>query len=82
MEYKEQYTFSDLMEIVEILRGENGCEWDKAQTHESLLRYLIEESYEYIEATRKKDEKSGSSFFGDDSYRRCGCRYWLLEINR
>ena len=35
-----------------------------------------------FEVQGKKDEKSGSSFFGDDSYRRCGCRYWLLEINR
>lgn len=65
MEYKEQYTFSDLMDIVSILRGENGCEWDKAQTHDSLLRYLIEESYEYIEATRKKDAAMQADELGD-----------------
>ena len=34
MEYKDNYSFSDLLEIVAKLRGENGCEWDKAQTHE------------------------------------------------
>lgn len=65
MEYKKQYTFSDLMDIVSILRGENGCEWDKAQTHDSLLRYLIEESYEYIEATRKKDAAMQADELGD-----------------
>ena len=65
MEYKENYSFSDLMEIVATLRGENGCEWDKAQTHDSLLRYLIEESYEYIEATRKKDPAMQADELGD-----------------
>ncbi len=65
MEYKNQYTFNDLMDIVAELRGENGCEWDKAQTHNSLLRYLIEESYEYIEATRKKDPAMQADELGD-----------------
>ncbi len=65
MEYKENYSFSDLMEIVAMLRGENGCEWDKAQTHDSLLRYLVEESYEYIEATRKKDPDMQADELGD-----------------
>jgi len=65
MDYKDQYTFEDLMDIVATLRGENGCEWDKAQTHDSLLRYLIEESYEYIEATRKKDPAMQADELGD-----------------
>lgn len=65
MDYKEQYTFEDLMDIVATLRGENGCEWDKAQTHESLLRYLVEESYEYIEATRKNDKNMQADELGD-----------------
>lgn len=62
---KENYTFDELLEIVSILRSENGCKWDRAQTHESLLRYLIEESYEYIEATRKKDAKMQADELGD-----------------
>lgn len=37
-------------EVVAKLRGENGCPWDKAQTHESLRRYLLEETYETLEA--------------------------------
>lgn len=35
---------------VRALRGEQGCPWDKAQTHESLRRYLLEETYEVLEA--------------------------------
>ncbi len=38
------------VETVRALRGENGCPWDRAQTHESLRRYLLEESYETLEA--------------------------------
>ena len=33
---KEQYTIDDLFEILTILRGENGCPWDRVQTHESI----------------------------------------------
>ncbi len=62
---KEKYSFEDLLWVVDKLRGENGCEWDRAQTHESLLKYLVEESYEYIEATEKKDVKAQAEELGD-----------------
>jgi len=39
-----------LLEIMSKLRGEEGCPWDKEQNHQSLKRYLLEESYEVIEA--------------------------------
>ena len=65
IELKKNYTFDELVEIVAVLRSENGCKWDRAQTHDSLLRYLIEESYEYIEATRKKDPKMQADELGD-----------------
>ena len=42
--------FLRLIEIMRALRSENGCEWDRAQTHESLRQYLIEEAYEAVEA--------------------------------
>lgn len=42
--------FERLMEIMRRLRGPGGCPWDAEQTHESLKRYLLEESYEVIEA--------------------------------
>ncbi|WP_075979832.1 bifunctional methyltransferase/pyrophosphohydrolase YabN [Bacillus massilinigeriensis] len=47
--------FSKLREIIATLRGPNGCPWDKKQTHESLKKYLIEESYEFIEAIMEED---------------------------
>lgn len=62
---KDKYDFNDLLEVVAELRGENGCEWDKAQTHESLLKYLIEESYEYIEATKQKNPEKQADELGD-----------------
>ena len=47
--------FSKLREIIAVLRGPNGCPWDKEQTHESLKKYLIEETYEVIEAIDSDD---------------------------
>ena len=44
-----------LVEIVKKLRSPNGCDWDKKQTHESLVPYLLEEAYEVIEAIDEKD---------------------------
>lgn len=48
--HKEQYGFDDLLEIMGRLRGPGGCPWDAEQTHDSLKRYLLEETYEVIEA--------------------------------
>ncbi len=48
-EFKDKYDISDLLEIVKILRSENGCPWDKVQTHESIRTDLIEEAYEVCE---------------------------------
>ncbi|KEI94473.1 nucleotide pyrophosphohydrolase [Clostridium botulinum A2B7 92] len=49
------YDFMDLLDIMDKLRGEDGCPWDREQTHVSLKKYLIEESYEVIEAIDNKD---------------------------
>ena len=51
----QQYTFEQLLEIMRKLRAPGGCPWDAEQTHESLTRYLLEETYEVIEAI---DEQS------------------------
>ncbi|WP_284036738.1 nucleoside triphosphate pyrophosphohydrolase [Neobacillus sp. 114] len=48
-------TFPKLRNIIAHLRGPNGCPWDKEQTHESLKKYLIEETYEVIEAINSED---------------------------
>lgn len=47
---KSEYTFEDLVDIVEILRSEEGCPWDREQDHKSIRNGLIEETYEVIEA--------------------------------
>ncbi len=44
------YTINDLVNIMQILRSENGCPWDKEQTHSSIRNNFIEEVYEVIEA--------------------------------
>ena len=44
--------FEELVEIMARLRGENGCPWDREQTSESIKPYLIEETYEVLEAIR------------------------------
>lgn len=48
--FKEKYTIDDLIEIVRLLRSENGCPWDKEQTHKSIRMDFLEEVYEVIEA--------------------------------
>ncbi|MGN1339654.1 MAG: nucleoside triphosphate pyrophosphohydrolase, partial [Oscillospiraceae bacterium] len=48
-DFKDRYTINDLQRIIEILRSENGCPWDKVQTHESIRTDLIEETYEVCE---------------------------------
>ena len=47
--------FEDLVGIVKKLRSPDGCDWDKAQTRNSLIPYFIEEVYELIESIDKKD---------------------------
>lgn len=47
---KERYGFADVVALVRFLRSEEGCEWDRAQTHESIRRNFIEETYEACEA--------------------------------
>lgn len=46
---EKKYTFEDLKDIVKKLRGENGCPWDREQTHQSIKHNIIEEGYELIE---------------------------------
>ena len=46
----EGYGFEDLITVVEVLRSEEGCPWDREQDHKSIRRDFIEETYEVIEA--------------------------------
>lgn len=54
-----------LERLLEVLRGPAGCPWDREQTHRSLLRHLIEEAYETIEAVENKDQDALIEELGD-----------------
>lgn len=62
---KEHYSFEELVDIIAVLRSENGCPWDRKQTHESLFRYLIEESYEFIDAAEHGTNDQMADELGD-----------------
>lgn len=56
----EQYSLEDFMDIVKTLRSENGCPWDRKQTHESLKPCMMEEAAEFVSSIRIYD-KTGSA---------------------
>jgi XTP/dITP diphosphohydrolase len=57
-----------LIAVMARLRGEDGCAWDREQTHESLLKYLIEESHEFIDAVESGDRTHMVEELGDVLY--------------
>ena len=57
--------FNEFLQLMDTLLGENGCPWDKEQTHESMRQYLLEESHEVIEAIDRKDMASLKEELGD-----------------
>lgn len=52
---KEKYNFDDLCLLASLLRADGGCPWDREQTHKSIRRDIIEETYEVIEAIDNDD---------------------------
>lgn len=63
--FKEKYNIEDLLDIMEVLRSPCGCPWDREQTHESIRKDFIEETYEVIEAINKKDKVLLEEELGD-----------------
>lgn len=57
--------FFDLMRVMEILRGPEGCPWDREQTHETLRPYLLEEAYEAVSAIDEGDLNHVADELGD-----------------
>jgi len=57
--------FERLLDIMEALRGEQGCEWDKKQTHKTLKPYAVEEAYEVAEAIDNNDTEELKGELGD-----------------
>lgn len=64
-ERQESYGLKDLERIVALLRHPGGCPWDMEQTHESIRRDLLEESYEVIEAIDEQDPDHLKEELGD-----------------
>ena len=64
-ELNKKRDFYDFYKILERLRGEDGCPWDRAQTHESLKPHLIEEAYEALEAIDTKNGAKMADELGD-----------------
>ena len=55
----------DLIKTLKSLRNPEGCDWNRAQTHETLIPYLLEETYEVIEAIENKDFELLKEELGD-----------------
>lgn len=54
-----------LVEVMDQLRSPGGCPWDAEQTHESLLKYLLEESYEFVDAVHSGNRVDMREELGD-----------------
>ncbi len=62
---KKDYTFDDLIDIMKMLRGDNGCPWDKEQTHQSIKYCLLEEACEAMDALDNKQPDDFADELGD-----------------
>lgn len=54
-ERKDRYTIDDLLKIMQMLRSPEGCPWDREQTHASIRKNFLEETYEVLEAIDNQD---------------------------
>ena len=54
-----------LLEVMDRLRSPGGCPWDAEQTHQSLIKYLLEESYEFVDAVDADDRSAMREELGD-----------------
>lgn len=61
----EKYTYEQLLHIIAELRSDHGCPWDRAQTHESMIKCLRDECEEVVEAITKKDDENLCEELGD-----------------
>ena len=64
-EYKDSYGVCDLEKLIALLRSERGCPWDREQTHQSIRRNFLEETYEACEAIDAEDPKGLCEELGD-----------------
>lgn len=64
-EIKDNYDINDFLRLITVLRSPGGCPWDRKQTHESIKKNFIEETYEVVEAINKADAQSLREELGD-----------------
>lgn len=64
-EIKQRYNIDDLVAIIKVLRAPGGCPWDREQTHESIKKNFIEETYEVVEAINKNSSDMLREELGD-----------------
>ena len=62
---KDKYNMDDLVAIIKVLRAPGGCPWDREQTHESIKKNFIEETYEVVEAINKQSSDMLREELGD-----------------
>lgn len=62
---KEPHTIQELLELITILRSPEGCSWDRAQTHESLEKCLMDETEEVVAAIEHADDENLCEELGD-----------------
>lgn len=62
---KASYSINDLIKIMKMLRAPGGCPWDREQTHQSIRKNFIEETYEAVEAIDAEDPKLLQEELGD-----------------
>ena len=62
---KPRYDFEDLCQLVRVLRAPDGCPWDSVQTHESIRRNFLEETYEVLDAIDRDDPDGMCEELGD-----------------
>lgn len=64
-EFKDKYDINDLTSLIALLRAPGGCPWDREQTHRSIKKNFIEETYEVIEAINKNSTDGLREELGD-----------------
>lgn len=62
---KEKFDYNDCYDVLQILRGENGCPWDREQTHKSIVKNVIEEAYELANALETENVPNIIEELGD-----------------
>ena len=62
---KDFYSYEDFLEIMRLLRAPGGCPWDREQTHGSIRRNFLEETYEVLDAIDRDDASGMCEELGD-----------------